>query len=193
MNSSLVSYFHSGLATHGFLTVKFNFPYAEGRWRFSRKPDRTEVLVECYRRIVQETHKSDWKPKTIFLGGVSMGAAIASHVIADRAHIPGIKGLFFLGYPLHRPGNPDVLGDRHFRKISEPMIFVAGTRDLYAEPNAVKSVVSHLGDRAQIHWIDGGDSSFNKHKGKAIYWKTLREIVQTLDNWANSHIGSIAG
>src|SRR5207249_11301458 len=94
MNSSLVDYFHSGLASHGFLTVKFNFPYAEGRWRFARKPDRTEVLVNCYKRVVEETRRSE-KPKGLFLGGISMGAAVASHVVADGGGIPGIRGLFF--------------------------------------------------------------------------------------------------
>ncbi len=96
MNSSLVNYFHSGLAAHGFLTVKSNFPYTEGRWRLVRKPDRTEVLFECYRRVVEETRKSKWKPKVLFLGGISMGAAVASHVVADGADIPGVKGLFLV-------------------------------------------------------------------------------------------------
>jgi predicted alpha/beta-hydrolase family hydrolase len=92
MNSSLVSYFHSGLATHGFLTVKFNFPYAERRWRFARIPDRTEVLVDSYQRVVEETRDGEWKPNNIFLGGVPMGAAVASHVVADRADISELKG-----------------------------------------------------------------------------------------------------
>jgi uncharacterized protein len=187
MNSSLVNYFHSGLAAHGFLTVKFNFPYTEGRWRLARRPDRTEVLVECYRRVVEETRKSEWKPKSLFLGGISMGAAIASHAIADGADTSGVKGLFFFSYPLHRPGSPDALGDKHLHKISQPMIFVSGTRDVYAEPRAMKSVVSKLGPRAQVYWVEGADDSFNKRKGKAIYSKTLKEIVQTLADWVNSN------
>lgn len=186
MNSSLVSYFHSGLAAHGFLTVKFNFPYAEGRWRLARKPDRTEVLVECYQQVVQEARSSEWKPKSLFVGGISMGAAVASHVVADGAGIPTVKGLFFLSYPLHRPRSPEVLGDKHLYKIFQPMIFVAGTSDIYAEPKTVKSVVSGLGSRAQVHWVEGADGSFNKHKGKAVYSKTLKEIVQTLDDWITS-------
>jgi predicted alpha/beta-hydrolase family hydrolase len=187
MNSSLVDYFHSGLASQGFLTVKFNFPYAEGRWRFARKPDRTEVLAECYRRVVEDTRKSEWKPKSLFLGGISMGAAVGSHVVAEGPDIPEVKGLFFLSYPLHRPKSPDFPGDKHLNKISRPMIFVSGTRDIYAEPKALKSAVSRLGERAQIHWVEGADRKFNKHKGKVIYSKTLREIVQILNNWINSH------
>ena len=181
MNSSLVGYFHSGLAALGFLTVKFNFPYAEGRWRLARKPDRTEVLVDCYRRVVEETRKSKWKPRNLFLGGVSMGAAVASHVVADRPEIAGLTGVFFLSYPLHRPGDSDILGDKHLQKISLPMIFVAGTKDINARPKALKSAVSRLGARTQIHWVEGADQSFNKHKGTAIYSKSLEEIVQTLN------------
>lgn len=174
------------MASHGFLTVKFNFPYAEGRWRLARKPNPTEVLVECYRRVVEDTSKSEWKPRSIFLGGISMGAAVGSHVIADGPDIPEVKGLIFLSFPIHRPKNPDVPGDKHLSKISRPMIFVAGTKDTYAEPNALKSTVSRLEGRAQIHWIEGADRNLNKRKGKAIYSKTLREIVETLDNWMNS-------
>jgi uncharacterized protein len=99
MNSRLVSYFHSGLAAHGFLSVKFNFPYAEGRWRLARKPDRTEILVNCYKRVAEETRKSEWKPKNLFVGGISIGAAVSSHVVADGPEISGVRGLFFLSYP----------------------------------------------------------------------------------------------
>lgn len=147
MNSRLVNYFHSGLAALGFLTVKFNFPYSEGRWRLVRKPDRTEILVECYKRVIEETRKSEWKPRNLFLGGVSMGAAVASHVVADGAEISGLKGLIFLSYPLHRPWSPDILGDKHLSKISCPMIFVAGTKDMYTQPAAVKSAVSTTGSK----------------------------------------------
>src|SRR2546426_10070153 len=101
MNSSLVDYFHSGLASHGFLTVKFNFPYAEGRWRFARKPDRTEVLVDSYQRVVEETRDSEWKPNNIFLGGVSMGAAVAVDFVGGRGDNLEVQGLFVLRYPLH--------------------------------------------------------------------------------------------
>ncbi len=116
-----------------------------------------------------------------------MGAAVASHVVADGPEIEGLKGVFFLSYPLHRSGSSDVLGDKHLRKISQPMIFVVGTKDTYAQPKAVRSAVSRLGPRTQIHWVEGADQSFNKHKGKAIYSKTLKEIVQTLVNWINSN------
>ena len=103
MNSSLVSYFHSGLASHGFLTVKFNFPYAEGRWRLARKPDRTEVLIDCYKQVIDETRKSEFEPKSLFLGGVSMGAAVASHVVSDGPGISGLRRSLLFQLPISSP------------------------------------------------------------------------------------------
>ena len=88
MNSSLVSYFHSGLAARDFLTVKFNFPYTEGRWRLARKPDRTEVLVEYYRRVVEDTRKSEWKPR------VSSSAAFPC--VRQLRHMWWLMALIFL-------------------------------------------------------------------------------------------------
>jgi uncharacterized protein len=186
MNSPLVTYFHSALAAQGFLTVRFNFPYAEGRLRLLSKPDNKGALVDCYSKVVESVAESEWKPRNMFLGGISLGAAIASHVASDGPNIPDVKGLFFLSYPLHRPGMPDARGDRHLHKIPKPMLFVAGTRDPYAEPKALKSTLSILGARAQVYWVEGANNAFDKRKGKAIYSKTLREIVETITQWVHS-------
>jgi uncharacterized protein len=186
MNSSLVRYFHSALSVPGFLTVKFNFPYAEPRMRFLRRPDRRDALVDCYRRVIDDVLHSQWKPRDIFLGGISLGAAVASHVVSDGPNIPQVRGLFFLSYPLHRAGSPDERGEKHLHKISKPMLFVSGTQDPYAEQQALRSTLSELGAIAQVHWVEGTDYSFDKHKGKKIYTKTLQEIVETISEWANS-------
>jgi uncharacterized protein len=186
MNSSLVSYFHSALAARGFLAVKFNFPYAEGRMRLLLKPDKKPDLVECYRRVVEDAWNSEWKPRSLFLGGISLGAAVASHVVVDGPNVPEVKGLFFLSYPLHRPGSPDLRGDNHLHKIMKPMLFISGTKDVYAEPSALKTLLSSLGDRAQAYMVENGDHAFNKHMGKPIYIRTLRAIVERLAEWVNS-------
>jgi uncharacterized protein len=186
MNSALVKYFHAALATHGFLTVRFNFPYAEGRARLLRKPDKKNDLVECYRRVIEDAQKSQWKPRNLFLGGIALGAAVASHVIADGPDIPAVKGLFFLSYPIHRPGITEQRGDRHLLEISQPMLFVSGTRTIYAEPKVLKSTLSELGNKAQVYWVENGDHRFDKLKGKEIHSKTLQEIVETITQWVHS-------
>ena len=189
-NSFLVKYFHSPLAAHGFLTVRFNSPYAEGRFRLLRKPDKKDSLVHCYRKVVEDVRESQWKPRDIFLGGLSMGAAVASHVLSDGPDIPEVKGLFFLSYPLHRPGMPDARGDKHLQRISKPMLFVAGTRDPYTEPDALKSTLAALGSKAQVFRLENANQAFDKLKGKSINSKTIQTIVARIAEWANS-IGSI--
>jgi uncharacterized protein len=183
MNSSNITYLHSALAHKGFLTVRFNFPFAEGRFRLARKPDRKDVLVKCYRKVVEDTRHSEWKPKNLFLGGISLGAAVASHVIADGPEVPGAKGLFFLSYPIHLPRTPQARGDLHLDKISLPMLFVSGTRDIYAEEETLKTTVSRLGPRAELHMIDA-DHALNRRKGRKIYSKTLAEVAGVIAEWA---------
>jgi uncharacterized protein len=186
MNSPLVKYFHTALASQGFLTVRFNFSYAEGRRRLLHKPDKKTDLVECYRRVIEDAQKSQWKPRNLFLGGIALGAAVASHVIADGPDIPAVKGLFFLSYPIHRPARTDLRGDKHLHKISKPMLFVSGTRTIYAEPKVLKSTLSELGDKAQVYWVENGDHRFDKLKGKEIHYKTLQEIVEIITQWVYS-------
>ena len=186
MNSWIVKYFHAALAAHGLLTVRFNFPYTEGRLRLLRRPDKRETLVESYRRVIDDAQNSQWHPHSLLLGGISLGAAVASHVVSDGPEIPDVKGLFFLNYPLHKPGNPDARGDKHLANIHKPMLFIAGTRDFYAQPKALNSTLSTLGTRGQIHWVEGGDHAFNRGKGKGVHRATLREIVDEITVWINS-------
>ena len=53
MDSPFMSFFHSGLASHGCLSVKFNFHYMElGR----RPPDRQPKLRAPYRGVIGRSH-----------------------------------------------------------------------------------------------------------------------------------------
>jgi uncharacterized protein len=185
MKSSIITYLHTALAHRGFLTVKFNFPFAEGRFRPVRRPDPKDTLVKCYRQVIEETRHGEWTPKNLFLGGVSLGAAVASHVIADGPEVPGVKGLFLLAYPLHLPRNPNALGDSHLDKITLPMLFVSGNRDVYAEEDALKKTVSRLGPNAQLQMIDA-DHGFNRRRGKTVYSRTLGKVADVVSEWASS-------
>ncbi len=172
MNSSNISYLHEELARRGFLTVKFNFPFAEGRARFLKRSNSKNVLVESYRRVVEAVRESEWKPKNLYLGGISLGAAVASHVVSDGPAPIGVRGLFFLAYPLNLPRKPDAVTDSHLDKISIPMLFVSGTRDIYADERTLKSTVSRLGSKAQLHLVYA-DHGFNRRSGMTLYSKTL--------------------
>jgi predicted alpha/beta-hydrolase family hydrolase len=181
MYSPFITYFHKGLAEKGYLTVKFNFPYMEARRKI---PDKREVLEASYRQVIEAVRASKYRPNRIFVGGKSMGGRIASQVIASGV---SVEGLFFLGYPLHRPGQSETLRDEHLYRIEKPMLFISGTTDQFAKRDLLAGVVSKLGDRAELHWIEGGDHSFNTSRGKDVLLKTYDEALGTLDTWVRAH------
>src|SRR5947207_9177040 len=108
MRSTFMSTMHVGLAREGYVSVKFNFPYTEAR---RRAPDPRPVLERCYRAVIDaigadRTLAAPW----IAIGGKSLGGRIASYVAAAGAPV---RGLVFLGYPLHPAGRPEMLRADH--------------------------------------------------------------------------------
>jgi uncharacterized protein len=187
MNSSLITFFHVEMARRGFLTVKFNFPYMQARFRLTRTPDPKEVLVGCYRRVLDEI-MSCYSPKKLVIGGLSMGAAVASHVIADKPGRSRVDGLYYLSYPIHRPGRPEELGVKHLSQVSKPTLFISGTRDPNAQQEQLEDLVSKLGSKASLHMVEGADDSFNPRKGRAIYFKRLDSIAAVLEDWLRTQV-----
>ncbi len=185
MYSPFVTYFHTELARKGFLTVKFNFPYMEARRRI---PDKREVLEASYRKIVEEVRSSKHNPTRLFIGGKSMGGRIASQIVANGSDV---DGLFFLGYPLHPLGKPDQLRDEHLHKITKPMLFVSGTRDAFATRELLEKVITKLGSRARVHWIQDGDHSFNTPDGKRMVLETYEDVVGVLIGWVEGCVSKL--
>jgi uncharacterized protein len=154
MTSPFMSTIHSGLAREGYIAVKFNFPYTEAR---RRAPDPRPVLERCYRAVV-DAIASDraLAPPWVAIGGKSLGGRIASYVAAGGA---AVRGLLFLGYPLHPAGRPDALRADHLPAIPVPMLFVQGTRDTLCDLDRLRPVLARL-PRATLQTIEGADHSF---------------------------------
>ena len=74
--------------------------------------------------------------------------------------ISGVKGLIFLGFPLHPAGKPGIDRAEHLAQVQLPMLFVSGDRDALAELELLKPVVSGLGQRAALHLVRGADHGF---------------------------------
>ncbi len=180
MYSPFISHFHTELAKKGFLTVKFNFPYMEAR---KKVPDKRDILEASYRRILEEVRSSKYKPSRMFIGGKSMGGRIASMIVAEGEDV---NGLFFLGYPLHPPGRQDRLRDEHLYKITKPMLFVSGTRDAFADYDLLAKVTAKL-PTAKVHWVEGGDHSLNRGKGKEELARTYEEVIGILSEWVSAN------
>ena len=146
----------TALAQAGLEVVTFNFPYMEaGR----SAPDKAPVLEACYRSVLEAVAPPD-DPHSLFIGGKSMGGRMASQYAASGdlgRHAP-LRGLVFLGYPLHPPGRPGQQRSAHLPHVPAPMLFVQGERDSFGTPAELAPIVRGL-PRAQLLVVERGDHS----------------------------------
>jgi len=100
--------------------------------------------------------------------------------------LSGVRGLAFLGFPLHPPGRPGISRAQHLDRVNVPMLFLQGTRDEFADLDLLRQVAGRLGKRSTVHWVDGGDHSFKvlKRAGRTDA-DVLDELVRALDGWAS--------
>jgi predicted alpha/beta-hydrolase family hydrolase len=84
------------------------------------------------------------------------------------APIPGLRGLAFLGFPLHPAGAPAITRAEHLDGIALPMLFVSGMRDALATPSLLAGVIARLGDRARLVAIPDADHGLDVPKRAGI-------------------------
>lgn len=174
MDSVATHLFHQDIAT-----FRYQFPYMEaGR----RGPDSPSVLGAAVRAAVAAAH--DAAPDLpIVAGGKSLSGRISSQVVASDAP-PVIKGLIFLGYPLHPPKKPSVKRSEHLSSIRVPMLFLQGTRDELADLDLFEPIMTQLGPIATLHTVQGGDHSFNvlRRSGRTEQ-EVMEELAGAISTW----------
>jgi predicted alpha/beta-hydrolase family hydrolase len=144
------------LAARGIATLRFQFPYME---RGSRRPDPPALCHATVRTAVAEAARR--APKLPLLaGGRSFGGRMTSQAQAIEP-LPGVKGLAFLGFPLHPAGKPSAERAEHLSKVNIPMLFLQGTRDELAKLDLLQPVIKHLGARATLKLLQDADHSFH--------------------------------
>ena len=143
------------LAADGVATLRFDFPYTEKR---RRRPDPQPVL-EAYVRSACAEARALAPELPLFAGGKSMGGRMSSNAAAHEP-LAGVRGLVFLGFPLHARKSPSLARAEHLKAVALPLLFVQGTRDELAEIGLVRELVASLGARAALRAVEGGDHSF---------------------------------
>lgn len=144
------------LAARNIATLRFQFPYME---RGSRRPDPPPVCHATVRAAVAEAARRAPDLKLI-AGGRSFGGRMTSQAQAIEP-LPGVKGLAFLGFPLHPAGKPSIERAEHLRNVRIPMLFLQGTRDELAKLDLLQPVVKQLGARATLKLLQDADHSFH--------------------------------
>lgn len=145
------------LSALGADVVTFNFPYIEQKRKI---PDRAPVLEGCFRSVMAAVREAlPSARRALFVGGKSMGGRIATQTAAADPKLP-IAGLVLLGYPLHPPGRPEQLRDKHLPAVGRPMLFIQGTRDSFGTPAELLPILESLSPKPTLYPIESGDHSF---------------------------------
>lgn len=167
-----------GLAEREIGTLRYQFPYMEAG---GRRPDPPGVLEATVRAAVARAAAAA-PGLPLLAGGKSLGGRMTSGAAA-KSPLPGVRGLVFLGFPLHAPGKPGVERATHLERVQIPMLFLQGTRDTLADLALVRSVTARL-PGATLHIVEGGDHSFAvlKRSGRTDA-EVMTELPDAIVEW----------
>jgi uncharacterized protein len=161
MDTSFMNIVAKALGERGIRVVRFEFPYMAARRTSGKRggaPDRQPVLLDAFRRVVEEHGGGG----NVIVGGKSMGGRMAS-MIADEV---GARGLLVFGYPFHPPGKPQQLRTAHLEHLRTPSLILQGTRDIFGTRDDVAGYT--LSPAIRIEWMEGGDHSLKGRVPEAI-------------------------
>lgn len=145
-----------GLASRGIATLRYNFPYME---RGSKRPDSPAVAHAAVRGAVALAQR-ELPGLPLVAGGKSFGARMTSQAEA-LAPLAGVRGLAFLGFPLHPAKQPATQRAEHLQNVTCPMFFWQGTRDELADFGLVTALIEQLAPRATLEVAPEADHSFH--------------------------------
>jgi len=173
-----------GLAERSIATLRYQFPYME---RGSKRPDSPKVAQAAVRAAVEKA--CELLPKLpLAAGGKSYGGRMTSQAQAEAALV-GVRGLAFLGFPLHAPGQPSDTRAEHLSRVEIPMLFLQGTRDDFADLDYLKPLAKRLGSRATLKLFDDADHSFHvPAKSGRTDAEVMSELLDSLAVWIEGEI-----
>ena len=171
-----------GLAERGIATLRYQFPYME---KGGKRPDPPKIAHAAVRAAAAQAALLA-PDLPLFAGGRSFGGRMTSQAQAD-APLPGVRGLAFIGFPLHPAGKPGIERAEHLARVQVPMLFVSGDRDALAEMELLQPVVAGLSDRAELYVVRGADHSLKgSAKSRRSSAEAEAEALDKLSCWMKS-------
>lgn len=160
-------------------TFRYQFPYMEQR---RGAPDKPSTLIATVAAAVQAAKKAA-PGLPLLAGGKSMGGRMTSQAAAQEL-LDEVRGLVFFGFPLHPPGSPGTKRADHLPNVRQPMLFLQGTRDTFADLKLLRPICANLAPRATLHIIDTADHSFHVLKSSGTTDQAvLHQLAQTTADW----------
>lgn len=168
-----------GLGERGIATFRYQFPYMEAHKKRVDSPAVAEATVRA--AVIDAARRLPDVP--LVAGGKSFGGRMTSQAQA-KAPLPGVRGLAFLGFPLHAPGKPSLARADHLEAITVPMLFLQGARDDFADLELLRPLVKRLGSRATLRLFDDADHSFHvpARSGRKDA-DVMRDVLDALAAW----------
>jgi uncharacterized protein len=168
-----------GLAERRIATLRYQFAYME---RGSKRPDPPKLAHAAVRAALAAAR--DALPKLpLIAGGKSFGGRMTSQAQAE-VPLPGVRGLAFLGFPLHPAGKPSAERGKHLFDVKVPMLFLQGTRDTLAALDQLKPLCKALGKRATLKLFADADHSFHVPARSGRTDAQIRgEMLDALADW----------
>jgi len=174
----------AGLAERGVATLRYQFPYME---RGAKRPDSPAVAQAAVRAAVAGAARL-LPDVPLFAGGKSFGGRMTSQAQADSP-LPGVRGLVFLGFPLHAPAKASDERGKHLLDVKVPMLFLQGSRDDFADMTLLRPLVERIGARALLRVFADADHSFHVPARSGRKDAEVREeMLDALAAW----IGAVA-
>jgi hypothetical protein len=177
------------LAARGVASLRYQFPSME---HGARRPDVPRVAHATVRAAV-EAANARWPALPLFAGGKSFGGRMTSQAQAALP-LPGVRGLVFLGFPLHPADRPGSERGDHLDRVSCPMLFVQGTRDELADAALVRGLIDRLGSGATLLTIDDADHAFHvRRRSGSDDGRVLERIVDAMRDWMVRSAADLSG
>lgn len=183
MTHPFMAAFADGLARRRIATLRYQFPYMEKK---SGRPDSPAVCHAVVRAAVAAAAVRAPALKLI-AGGKSFGGRMTSQAQASEP-LDRVKGLAFLGFPLHPAGKPTNSRAAHLARIKTPMLFLQGEKDKLAEAHLLNSVIRELGPKATLVCVPQADHSFHVPKRSG---RTDEQIIASLLDAFSAWAGEI--
>jgi uncharacterized protein len=179
MRHSFLETLATELDIRGVATLRYQFPYME---HGSRRPDPPKLCHATVRAAVIEAAK--FVPGTrLFAGGKSFGGRMTSQAQAADP-LPGVRGIIFVGFPLHPAGKPSTTRFDHLHDVTTPMLFLQGTRDALADLGLLEPRIVNLSERATLKVIEDADHSFHvpARSGRKDA-EVIAELARSISDW----------
>jgi predicted alpha/beta-hydrolase family hydrolase len=182
MRHAFLTQVADGLATRGIDTLRYEFPYMS---RGSRRPDAPALCHATVRAAVAAARRVA-PTLPLFAGGKSFGGRMTSQAQASEP-LPGVRGLIFLGFPLHPPKEPSATRAAHLARVAVPLLFLQGSRDEFATAAHLLPLIESLGARARLELFEDADHSFHvpARSGRSDT-SVMDEMLDAIAQWSGA-------